>query len=100
MVGIKSDQWTLMDTCTHPEHPMKIKRQALCDVSSSRATWQNLSTPSSIKRTRLKHYDLYLTVLSESLIQDETLNTTATPNLLIYTHVIQQCKPFFGISSN
>ena len=39
MAKIKIKRWNLVDMCTYSQHPMKIKRQALCDVSSSRATW-------------------------------------------------------------
>ena len=51
MVEIKNNRWTLVDTCTHLECQMKIKWQALRNVSSSCATWGNLSTLSLIERT-------------------------------------------------
>ena len=38
MAEIKGDRWTPADTCTYLERLIKIKRQALHDVSSSRAT--------------------------------------------------------------
>ena len=49
-----------MDTCTHPDHSMKIKGQMLRDVSSSCMTWQNLSALSSIKQTQLNGNHLHL----------------------------------------
>ena len=39
-----------MDMWLHLEHSMKIKWHALHNASSSCATWQNLSAPSSIVR--------------------------------------------------
>ena len=51
---IKSNRWTLVDTCTDLERPMKIKLHALRNVSSLHITGQNLRAPSSIEWIRLK----------------------------------------------
>ena len=86
MAELKNNRWTPMDTCTYPEHPMKIKRQSFRNASS-RATWQNLSAPSSNKQTQLKHNDLHPSVSSEPLIEDEMPSPMATPNLVaIYAY--------------
>ena len=70
MAKIKSNLLTPADMCTHREHPMKIKRQALHDISSSHVMCQNLSAPSSIKQTRLNGNDSHPKISSESLIED------------------------------
>ena len=85
MAEIKSNQWTLVDTCTHPERPLKIKWQGLRVVSSSHATLQHLNAPSSIKHTRLKCNNLNPSISSELLIEDEMPNPTATANFA-YIH--------------
>ena len=59
-----------MDTWTHPERQMKIKRQTFHDIFSSCATWRNLSNSSSIERTRFKRYDSHISVSLEPLIED------------------------------
>ena len=45
MVEMKSDKWTPLETLRHLMRSMKIKRQALREVSSSNMTWENLSAP-------------------------------------------------------
>ena len=82
-----------MDTCTHPEHLNKIKRQALRDVSSSCAMWQNLSALSIIERTRLNGNNSHPRFSSEPLIENEQAHQTGAPNFLpIYTYVLRRCK--------
>ena len=53
---------------------MKIKRQALHGISSSRTTWWNLNDPFLIERTRIQIISL------ELLIEDEIPNPMAMPN--------------------
>ena len=55
-VEIKSHRWTPVDKCKHLERSMKIKQQVLRNVSSSRATWWNLSTPSLFEWIWLKRF--------------------------------------------
>ena len=59
---------------------MKIKWEVLHDISSSRATWKNLSTSSSIEWTRLNGNDLHPNISSESLIEDEEAHRMFMPN--------------------
>ena len=49
-------------------------------ISSSRATWRNLSGSSLIKQTRLNHNVSHPSASLEPLIEDETQNLTVTPN--------------------
>ena len=58
MVEIKC---ILMDTCTHLDRSMKIKRWTLSNASS-RATWENLSASSSIEWIRIKDDDSRISV--------------------------------------
>ena len=86
MVEIKCDRWTLMDTWTHLERQMKIKRQAFHGVSSSRETWRNLSDSSSIEKMWFKRNDLHPSIPSEPLIEDETPNPMVMPKFTyLYT---------------
>ena len=80
MVEIKSVIWTLVATCRHLEHFMKIKQQALRNISSSRMTWQNLSALSSIEWTQLNNNDSHQSISSKPLIEDEQAHQTVTPN--------------------
>ena len=59
---------------------MKIKRQALHNIFSSCATWQNLNATSSIKWIQLNSNNLHQSVSFELLIEDETTHRTVTPN--------------------
>ena len=76
-----------MDMCTHTGHLVKIKRQALRNISSSRATWQNLSAPSSIERTRLQRNDSHPNVSSKPLIQDEAKKSNSYAHLYLYIYM-------------
>ena len=69
-----------MDTWTHPECLKKIKRQALRDIPSSCATWQNLSALSLLERTRLNLNNSHLDISSAPLIDDEETHQMVTPN--------------------
>ena len=98
---IKSAWWTLVNTCTPPEHSMKIKQQAFRDVSSSRLTWQNMSAPSLIERTWLNGNNSHTIVSFESLIEDEEAHWMITPNFAyIYAFFLRWCKALLAISSN
>ena len=86
MVDIKSTRWTLGDTWTHLKYSMKIKQRTLSNASSSHATCQNLSPPSSIKWMRLHGNDSHPKISFDFFIEDEEPNPTATSNLAyIYT---------------
>ena len=52
----------------------------LCDISSSRTIWKNLSTLSSIKWTRLNGNDFHPSISSKPLIEDEEAHQTVMPN--------------------
>ena len=54
------------------------KTSGFYGVTSSRATWKNISGSSSIDRTRLNHNDSHLSVSSEPLIEDEMANLMVT----------------------
>ena len=71
----------------------------LCDASSSRMTWQNMSSPSSIRRIWLNDDDLYLSVSSKLLIEDQLSIQRPCPILSIYM-LLWWCKPFLGVSIN
>ena len=62
---------------------------------------------SLIKQTQLNVNNSHPGVSSKLLIEDEEPNPTSTPNLaykynlaqfLAYTHVLQRCQPFKGVS--
>ena len=97
--NIKYARRNLMDPRQHLRCQFLIGQTRLRDASSARVTCQNLSAPSSIKRTRLNGNYLHPSISYELLIEDEEPNPTATPNLLINTHVLRQCKPFRGVLS-
>ena len=87
-----------MDTWTHLDHSMKIKRWTLSDASSSRATWKNLSASLSIKRTRLNDDDLQTNVESEPLIKDEETHPLVVPKFLYKLTCSSKEKLMLGVS--
>ena len=71
-----------MDTWTHLDHSMKIKRWTLSDASSSHVTWKNLSTSSSIEGTQINDDDSRTSIQFELLIEDEEMHPTVTLKFL------------------
>ena len=75
---------TLVNMFLHLKCSMKIKRHVLHDTSSLYATWQNMNSLSSIRRTGFNNVDSHPSVSSEMLIKDEEANQTVTPKCSLF----------------
>ena len=93
---IKHTRWTHVGTRLHIEYSMKINWQALLDTSSSCPTWQNLSSPSSIRWTRLNSDDLHPRIIIETLIEDEEANQTVTTKCSLFIPLFVNGKSILG----
>ena len=71
-----------IDTWTHLDHSMKIKRWTLSDASSSHMMWQNQSASQSIERTWLNDDNSWTNIQYKLLIEDEETHRTIAPNFL------------------
>ena len=60
-----------MDTWTHLDRWMKIKKWMSSDASFAHMTWKNLSASLSIERMQLSDDDLWRDIQSEPLIENE-----------------------------
>ena len=69
-------------------------------ISSSCATWQNLSGSSLIEQTRINHNNSHPSVSSEMLVEDETVNPTFTPKFTYLYECSLTKNVFLGFSSN